>query len=196
VKPLSDILVADNAKWKVRIMMHFLQKELTKIAKENGIFIPKDKSIMDIVHDDLRVCPNRGVRKIYKKIIEAGGHMKEHYQAATIIDLAPFVLWVAYHDTAYRDPLFWIADELVKDPEFREDIQPFVRKPADWYCPVWHDCKENTRTSRERGEINQFQLSPDEAMFVPERMFEKKDEMLKLQKDMEKEMRLKDRDTT
>lgn len=184
---MSDILVAENAKWKVRIMMHFLQKELTKVAEEQGIFIPKGKSIMDRIHDDLRTCPNRGIRLMYKKIIEAGSHMKEHYQASTIIDLAPFVLWVAYHDTAYRDPLFWVADQVIGDPEFKNDIKPFVKDPNEWYCPTWHQTKENTKQARKDGTLTNFELSPDEVIFVPEHL-------QAMKKEMENQMRLRDRD--
>lgn len=186
-------MTADNAKWKVRIMMYFLQKELTKIAKEKGLLIEKGQSVMDIIHDDLRTCPNPAIRKAYKKIIEAGSHMKEHYQASTIIDLAPFILWVVYHDTAYRDPFFWIADELLKDPGIHQDIQPFVKNPKDWYCAVWHDTKENTRIGREKGEISPYALSDDEVLFVPEYQMKMKDELLEYQKKLTKEMRMKDR---
>jgi len=187
--------MADNAKWKVRIMMYFMQRELTKMMKEHGVLIPKGKSVMDMVHDDLRTCPNRGVRKLYKKIIEAGSHMKERYQMGTIIDLAPFALWVAYHDTAYRDPLFWVANEIIDDHEFKEDIKPFVKQPNEWYCPLWHDAKENTQEKRDNDELTKFQISDDEGMFVPERMLSFKDNILKMQGDLEKQMRLADRKT-
>jgi hypothetical protein len=190
---MSDIISADTAKWKVRFVMYFLQKELTKIAKEQGINIPKGKSIIDLVHDDLRTCPNRGIRLMYKKIVEAGSNMKEHYQMSTIIDLAPFVLWVAYHDTAYRDPLFWTVNEIMNERSFKDDIQPFVKDPKDWYCPVWHDTKENTKTMQEKGELTKFQLSPDELFFVPERMLQTKEEMLKMQTEMERQLRIRDR---
>jgi len=191
---LTDILAAESAKWKVRIMLHFLQKELTKIAKEQGLYIPKGKSIIDVIHDDLRACPNKGIRKIYKKIIEAGSHMKENYQSATIIDLAPLILWVGYHDTAYRDPLFWIADALLDDKELKADIAPCVKQPKDWYCPRWHDTKENTRIGREKGEISPFELSRDELQFVPEYQNALKEEGLKLQAALNKQLRLRDRE--
>lgn len=186
-------MTADNAKWKVRIMMHFLQKELTKVAKEQGILIPKDKSIMDVIHDDLRVCPNRGIRLIYKNIVEAGVAMKERYQTSTIIDLVPFALWVAYHDTAYRDPMFYVLNNIINDSQFKDDIKPFVKEPKDWYCPIWHDAKENTNKLRANGEISEYELAPDELEFVPERQMMIKDEKMRMQAELSKQMRLHDR---
>jgi hypothetical protein len=190
---MSDIFSVDSAKWKVRIAMHFLEKELTKIAEEHGMYIPKGKSVMDMVHDDLRTCPNRGVKKIYKKIIEAGSHMKEHYQTATIIDLVPFALWVSYHDTAYRDPMFWVMNDIINDPEFKNDIKEYVKPPSEWYCPTWHDVKKNSKELQASGELTKFQLSPDEMIFVPEQTEAMKSELLKLQREMQKQLRLKDR---
>ena len=189
---MSDIFEADNAKWTVRFFLWELQRQLSKFAKGKGML----KGIMEIVHDDLRTSPNIGIKKIYKWTVEAASHMKEHYQTATILDILPFGLWVGYHDTAYRDPGFWLLDRILQDAEqLRKDIAPFVKDPKDWYCPTWHNTKKNTGELREKGLITPFQIAPDEQEFVPEVMLGRMNKELNLQQKMKEQLRLRDRET-
>lgn len=182
-----DILGADDMKWTMRIIAKFAQNKLeSEIKDKYNVKLPKGKSFIDYVHDDLRMCPNQGIRKIYKQLLKAGEAMPTQHHSSMIVDLGSFLLWVAFKDTAYRDPLFWIMDGLVTDPEFHNDIKEFVKQPSDWYCPQWIASKNETAKLQKEGKLQDFGLSPAEKRFVPMLQLNEIDEALKKQIERER----------
>ena len=112
--------------------------------------------------------------------------MPTQHHASMIVDLGSFLLWVAFKDTAYRDPLFWIVDGLVRDPDFHTDIKEYVKDPKDWYCPQWVKSKKETKKLLDEGVIPEFGMSPAEEVFVPQAQVEKIDAELRKQLEREK----------
>lgn len=174
-----DILGADDMKWTMRIIAHYAMKKLeSEMKKQYNVQVPKDKSFIDYVHDDLGVCTNPGIRKIYKQLLLAGQHMPTQHHSSMIVDLGSFLLWVVYKDTAYRDPLFWIINNIMEDPEFKDNIKDYVTQPMDWYCPRWIQSKESTEKLRNEGIIPEYDMSPDEKRFVPAEQFKEINKMV------------------
>jgi len=183
-----DILGADDMKWYVRIVAKIVQNKLQKeMIDKYHIRIPEGKTFIDLVHDDLRMCPNQGIRKIYKKLLLAGEAMPTQHHSSMIVDLGSFILWITFKDTAYRDPLFWIMDGLLSDPDFKNDIQQLVVKnPKDWYCPQWIASKKETKRLKDEGKLEEFGLSPAEKIFVPEEQINNINNELKKQIERER----------
>lgn len=182
-----DILGADDMKWTMRVMAKYALKKLqSQMVDKYNIKLDKGKSFIDYVHDDLRMCPNQGIRKIYKKLLTAGEAMPTQHHSSIITDMGAFLLWVAFKDTAYRDPLFWMMDELLGDKELKNDIKLFVKQPKDWYCPQWIASKEETARLQDEGKLQEFGLSPAERRFVPMLQLDEIDKELKKQLDKER----------
>lgn len=164
---MTDILIGDDAKLKVRLFAYFLQKELTKMGKEHGMVIPEGKGFIDVVHGDLQNSSNPSVRKMYRKLLEGGGYMIEQHQTAIVKDLGASFLWFIIKDTAYRDLFFWYLNELYSDPEFMKHVAPLVKKPEDWYCYNWNISKKITAEKHASGELPDYELSEAEKVYVP-----------------------------
>lgn len=180
-----DILGADDMKWTMRIIAKYAQKELEKEMRKK-YSIPGDKKFIEFIHDDLQMCPNQAIRKIYKNLLIAGEAMPTNHHSSLIVDLGSFLIWVAFKDTAYRDPLFWIMNEIVTDPDFKKDIKEFVKDPKDWYCPQWIASQKETEKLRKEGKISEHDLSPSEKKFVPFLQIDKIGSELKKQIEQEK----------
>ena len=177
-----DILGADDMKWHMRIIAKYAMNELQKhFKKQHNIKLSENQSFIDYVHDDLRVCTNPGIRKIYNQILLAGEAMPTQHHSSIIVDLGSFLLWVVYKDTAYRDPLFWMINNIISDPNFKKDIQSYVVEPKDWYCPRWIQSKENTEQLRKENRIADYALSPDEQTFVPAHQLNEINKMIQKQ---------------
>jgi hypothetical protein len=172
----------DDMKWTMRIMAKIAQKELGKLMK-NEKFIER-------IHNDLRMSTNPVIRKIYRQIVEAGQAMPTDYHSSTICDLGAFALWVMYKDTAYRDPFFWLLDNLVNDKDIRAKLKPFVKQPADWYCPQWIKSKDRTAQLKKDGVIGELDMSQEEGRFVPELQFKEINNMVQSEIERQRQRRL------
>jgi hypothetical protein len=186
-----DIIDVDDMKWTMRIIAKFAQRKLAaEFQKKYSITLEKGQTFIDYIHNDLKMSTNPGVRKFYKLILEAGHAMPTDYHSSTICDLGAFALWTMYKDTAYRDPFFWILDQLQKDPEFEKDIKEFVKDPSDWYCPQWIRSKNDTERMRKANEISALEMSSAEARFVPELQVKEINEMLSKELERQKQRKL------
>jgi hypothetical protein len=176
---MLDIPGADKTKLKYKLFMHFILKEAFKKAKELGMITDSDKKIIDIMHDDLKNCTNYPIRKLYFKMLESAKGMGEEYQANVISELGVPILWILYRDTAYRDPFFWMLNEMIQDPDFISNLKQYVKPPEMWYCSNWRKSKESTANLKARGELSTFEMSEEEKIFVPKYQQEKHDRILK-----------------
>lgn len=162
---MTDIKFGERAKLKMRVFAALALKELglkDEIKKIRGV------STLDLIHDDLDSLTDPVFRKIWRVSKKAAGHIKETHQKSILYDIGGFGEWVCYKDTGYRDPFFWILNELFEDKSFREELKKFVKEPKDWYVNRWHDTKANTKKAKKKGEIAGFEMSPDEKAFVPQ----------------------------
>jgi len=186
-----DIMGADDMKWTMRIIAKFAQKKLESDYKQRyGVKLEKGQTFIDYVHNDLKMCTNPGIRKIYNQILQAGQGMPTDYHSSTICDLGAFMLWTMYKDTAYRDPFFWVLDNLMKDKDFSRDIHEFVKPPQDWYCPRWIESKKKTAQMRKDNEIGVYDLSSEEKRFVPSIQQNEINNMLKQEIERQKQRRV------
>lgn len=176
---MLDIPAADKLKLKYKIGMHFILREIEKQAKNMGLVTPDEKSAIEVMHDDLINCTNYPIRKMYTKMMESAGYMGESYQATIISDMGAPILWMAYRDTAYRDPFFWWLYEVFSDPEMLKALKTYVKPPSMWYCPNWKQSKDATKYKKDSGEIKTFDMSPEEKMFVPKFQQDELDKILK-----------------
>lgn len=176
---MLDIPGADKMKLKYKIFLHFFLKEAMKKAKELGLVNDSDKKIIEVMHDDLRNCTNYPIRKLYMKMMESASCMGEKYQASVITELGAPILWILYRDTAYRDPFFWMLNELIDDPDMQKNIGPYVKPPGMWYCPNWKEAKDSSRNKVESGELTRFDMSEEEKFFVPKLQYEKQEKILR-----------------
>lgn len=176
---MLDIPGADGMKLKYKLFMHFMMKEAFRKAKELGMITNSDKKIIDIMHDDLKNCTNYPIRRLYYKMLESAKSMGEDYQSCVISELGVPILWILYRDTAYRDPFFWMLNEMIQDPDFSKNLQQYVKPPELWYCPNWSQSKKNTDKLKVKGEITSFEMSPEEKLFVPKFQEDVQDKILK-----------------
>jgi len=151
-----DIIPADKPKKLFRIAMWWLRKEYAK-----------DKNQAQI-HDDMVNCGNAVMRSFYKELLSVADNVKEERQARIIREFGEFALWIAYRDTAYRGPFFYMIKHIL---DMKEELYPVVEKyykePEEWYINLWHDSKEITKKQRKEGKITKSELSEAEKYFVP-----------------------------
>jgi len=176
---MLDIKQADNLKFRIRLFTYFINRELTKKAKEYGLILKEGQTVIDAMREDLENCTNLPIRNIYFKISEASNKMGENYQTEIIQQYSIIFLWILYRDTAYRDPFFWVISEVVNNPVFMEQLKPYVKPPDLWYCPNWNKSKKNTLDKKISGELGRFELSPEEKVFVPKFQREFQDNIIK-----------------
>lgn len=160
-----DIKPADKMKWEVRLFAWALRK---KLQKEYNVGAKQ-------IHEDMKFCGNKAIRKLMD-IIYRTPDMKTSHHNAIIRDFSELGLWVCYKDTAYRDPFFWVLNEILKDADqLKKDIAPYVKDPKDWYCPRWQDTKEHTSKLKEEGKIpkGETDMAQDETYFVPKTQFDR-----------------------
>ena len=175
---MLDIPAADNLKLRLRLFMYFINKELTKRAKEYGLVLRDGQTVLDAMHEDMQNCTNPVISRAYQKMILASKSMGESYQSEIINQMGVVFLWILYRDTAYRDPFFWMISEITSEPDFQSVLQPYVKPPELWYCPNWNMSKKITSDKKELGELGRFDMSQTEDVFVPARQAEKTNKYL------------------
>jgi len=175
---MFDITQADNLKFKFRLFMYFINKELTKETGKHGLKLQDGQTVFDAINEDMKVCTNPVIRSMYNKMMESTQYMDEKYQAEIIKQFGGVFLWILYRDTAYRDPFFWVISEVIKDPCFQDNLNQYVKSPDMWYCPNWNKSKKITAEKRDVGELTRFELSPTENIFVPKMQAQEWDNIL------------------
>jgi len=150
-----DIVPADKPKKLFRVAMWWLRKEYAKETTKNQI------------HDDMVNCGNTVIRYFYNELLKLADNIKEKRQAQIIREFGEFALWIAYRDTAYRAPFFYMIKHIL---DMKEELYPVVEKyykePEEWYINLWHDSKEITKKQRAEGKITNSEISEAEKYFV------------------------------
>ena len=154
---MADIIAGDKYKRKIRLAMWWLRRELGE---------GKDRSQ---IHEDMEACGNPILYELNQFFQNNGSLIRQEYQKAAITDGMELILWAVSHDTAYRDPFFYMLKKLFdKKEELMPLIMKYYKEPEDWYVNAWKKSKENTEEMRKKGKINKFALSHDEKFWVPQ----------------------------
>ena len=169
-----DIAPADRSKKIIRFALWYARKKLA------------EGKTKDEISYDMQHCGNPIIRRIYNKINEGLDEIKEEPQRNRTKEVAEFFLWILNKDTAYRQPFFYILNEMLKDKEMFKGIEKYVTEPDKWYVNQWHESKEVTKKKREDGKITDRELSPAELIYVPN---EQNRKFRQIYDEMEKERR-------
>jgi len=123
------------------------------------------------IADDMAHCGNPVIRLVYNevmgglnKIDDRAGHQKKLTK-----ELATFILWILYRDTAYRQPTFYILKNILdKKEEIEKHLDKYYVKPEHWYANKWVKAKDDSKKAVENGDIAEGDFSPSETYFIPE----------------------------
>ena len=160
-----DIEPADPFKKYIRFALWFVRHKVGKTVDE--------------INNDVAHCGNPVIRKMMKHINDGLDQIKEEPQRNRTKEVANFFAWVVYKDTAYRQPFFYILNEIIKDKDCYKEIEKFVEQPDKWYVNQWHESKEITKKKREEGKITDKTLSDAELIYVPQVQDQKFDALYK-----------------
>lgn len=148
---MTDIAFADEAKMRFRIAHKLMSRGKT----------------FKNAHDDMRGCPNPLYRNVYKKLMRAASYIKKYHQQHIVADFGAWFIYILYKDTAYNPITVWILKEIVNDKDIVAYVNKHAVEPEDWYVNRWHNTLEHTAELRKKGELDDFTLSADEMIFVP-----------------------------
>ena len=148
---MADILVGDKYKRMIRLAMWWLRRELAEGKDRNQI------------HEDMEACGNPVLYDLNQFFQTNGSLITQEYQKAAIKDGMELILWAVSHDTAYRDPFFYMLKKLFdKKEELMPMIMKYYKEPDDWYVNAWKKSKDNTDRMRKNGSLNSIELAiPD-----------------------------------
>lgn len=149
-----DITPADKYKKLIRFALWFIYKKSGKTK--------------EFISEDMKHCGNDVIRKMMNKINEGLNEIKEEPQRNRTREVAEFMLWIMYKDTAYRQPFFYILNEIIKDKDIFKGMNNFIVEPKNWYVNQWHDSKAMTDKQRKEGKITDGELSQCELTYVPD----------------------------
>ena len=135
------------------------------LKTSDGIFRERI-DVLNMAHTLLADCSNDAVSFIHSVVsstLDAELDYKEHNR---LMPMFEFLLYILYLDTAYRDPFFWILNEISRD-ELKDVIAEHVSIPHDWYVNVWVRSKALTAEQKKKGLIPQYAHSVVERRMVP-----------------------------
>lgn len=152
-----SITPADREKWLLRIAAKWFRKHYAdgKNSKE--------------ISDEMSTCGNPVIRRLKRVVDKCADYIKEDWQTQMVKEFGgEFALWIAYKDTAYRQPFMWMLKQML---DMKDELYPLVMKyyvePEDWYVNIWHESKNKTKRDRETGVISGNDKSELEKYFVP-----------------------------
>jgi len=151
---MSDIVTADDAKLRFRIMHRILGA----------------KGEFKKAHEDMLVCTNPVFRKIYLTLMLTASTIKRNHQRAIVADFGAWLLWILYKDTAYNPISLYVLKELLKDEKWIKSINELaVDTTDDLYVNRWHNTLVTTQELRKKGKLGRNEISDSEKIFVPKR---------------------------
>jgi hypothetical protein len=124
------------------------------------------KAIAD--KDEIRATLDSATNPVVKAILaivdDVNANVKEVHQRRSFQELAEFLLWIYYRDTAYRDQGDYALFQLLsKADELKAVLAP--KLPEDWYIEQWHNAKEMTARGRRLGILAENEVSLEESFF-------------------------------
>jgi len=142
------------------------QKKIIRLAER--LVLKKLGTSHVAVDDDLKHSGNPLVRILYLLLLSSSAKIKEEYQKKTVRHLGGLGLWILYKDTAYRDYFFYLIYQLLTHAdEILPLVEPYVKKPEDWYVNQWNESKKRTAELRKKGFVPSTEMSVEEKIFTP-----------------------------
>jgi len=160
-----DILPADRYKKLLRFALWFIRQKVGKTADE--------------INNDVSHCGNPVIRKMMKHVNNCLDKINEEPQRNRTKEVANFFAWIMYKDTAYRQPFFYILNEIINDKDCYKEIKDYVEQPDKWYVNQWHESKKITAKKRNENKLTDKQLSDAELIYVPQVQDKKFDALYK-----------------
>lgn len=144
-------------------------KKIFRMVLSTGMKFAKRDMVM--AGRDLQVNQNPVIRNLNTLLLMTASHLKQkdQWQSRTMTGYGQALLWMVVKDTAYRDPFFWMINEILKHPEeMKKLLEPYVKPPEEWIANQWEDSKNKTRLLKKKGDIPEHGKSFEETLFTPQ----------------------------
>jgi len=176
---MTDITHGDKPKLLVRMLLWYFKKHYNINHKVNIQF-------------DIENCGNPVIRNIREKVHEGTSHMNNAYHRDSVNEVVDFLLWIIYKDTAYRQPFFYIFNNILDDVDvLKPMVKRYCDEPDGWYINAWIKSMQNTKDKQKNKKLRSIDKSYDEQLFVPELQHKKYDELYKEKcRQMERELEI------
>jgi len=149
---MADIVTADAAKLKFRILVSML-------TKTGGV---------KHAHEDMRNCSNAVFKEVYLETMKVANGIKRGHQQAIVADLGTWLIWNNYKDTAYNPISLYILKKLINNKKFVDAVnEQAVDDINDLYVNRWAKSLEATASQHNENVLNKFDLSRSEQTYVP-----------------------------
>jgi len=152
---MTDIYQGELQKRYVRMAIWLLKKKLGTCANSKDI------------QEDMENCGNEVFARLYMHFKNTVKQIKEEPQRNAIRDVGELGVWIPYKDTAYKDIIVYMLNEVINDKEICAAIKKQVKPSEEWYPNVWHETKRQTEKGREEGTISKYGKSFAEKVFTP-----------------------------
>jgi len=182
---MADIFAADKIKKHIKLALWYVRKKYTDGRTKNQI------------DDDLSNSGNMVIRILNEEIVKSVNKINACYHKDISKEMAQLLIWIMYKDTAFREVFFDTLDNTLKRQEqLKKELQQYLSPPEKWYVNLWYKTKENTKKSREKGEISSFEQSYDENIFTPGFQEQEMKRFLDEIQDQKKRLQMFDKDLT
>jgi len=152
---MTDIYQGELQKRYVRMALWLLKKKLGECADSKNI------------KEDMENCGNIIFSKLYQHLMDVTKEIKEAPQRHAVRDVSELGIWIAYKDTAYKDIIIYMLNEIINDKEICAAIKKQVKPPSEWYPNVWHETKKQTEEGKKKGTVSKYGKSFAEKIFTP-----------------------------
>lgn len=152
---MADIYTGELQKRYVRMSIWLLKKKLGECSNSKNI------------KQDMENCGNIVFNRIYQHFINTTKEIKEEPQRNAIRDVGELGIWIPYKDTAYKEIIVYMLNEVIKDKELCAAIKKQVKPPKEWYPNVWHESKKQSDEERKKGTVMKYGKGFAEGVFTP-----------------------------
>jgi len=151
---MAFISRAEREKKIIRLTLWLLHKKLGLSTEEMA--------------KDLENCGNQIFREMYAILKETCNNIQRPFQKRTAYEVGVVFMWLAYKDTAYKNPTEWaFTQTLLRAPQLLQVTEEITKPPEEWTANVWHQSKKDTDKLRAEGKISNNEHSPAEEIYIP-----------------------------
>jgi len=152
---MTDIYQGELQKRYVRMAIWLLKKKLGTCANSKDI------------QEDMENCGNEVFARLYMHFKNTVKQIKEEPQRNAIRDVGELGVWIPYKDTAYKDIIVYMLNEIINDKEICAAIKKQVKPSSQWYPNVWHETKKQTAKGKKEGVVTAHGVGFSEKVFMP-----------------------------
>lgn len=121
-----------------------------------------------IIESDLMSTQNPVIKNLNTLVLATSNAIKSKWQSDVVKTFGQAFLWIAYKDTAYREPFFWMLQQLLDvADDFSKINKPYVAPPDEWQPNLWIASREKSKNMKDKGEIPIDAKCMEETMFTP-----------------------------